>query len=212
MALISALRFGKGHSKKASVSLDNASVFSLEAEVALKEGLKVGQELPTARIEALKKASSRQRCYNAAIRFLGYRPRSEQEVRQRLKLNGFKEFIDAVISDLAGQGLVDDAEFARFWAESRRSFSPRSRYLIALELKQKGVPVGIIEPALNIIDDNGSAYRAAQSKSRSLKTADYQDFRRRLGDFLKRRGFAYGIIIKTIERLWQERQAEQQEG
>jgi len=209
--LITALRFGKGRSKKASLSLDDKSVFSLEAEVALKEGLKVGQELSAARIESLKQASRRQRCYDAAIRFLGYRPRSRQEVNQRLKQNGFDaELAEAVIKDLQQQNLVDDVEFARFWVENRQSFSPRSRYLIGLELKQKGVPKEIIEPAVSIIEDNESAYKAAQGKVRSLKTADQQDFRRRLGDFLKRRGFGYGIIIKTIERLWQERQAEQQ--
>jgi len=206
VALITALRFGKGRSKKASVLLDDKSVFSLEAEVALKEGLRVGQELSAEHVEALKKASRRQRCRDAAIRFLGYRPRSQQEIRQRLKQNGFyEEFIEAVIKDLGKQGLVDDAEFARFWVENRQSFSPRSRYLTELELKQKGVPGEIIEPAVSSIDDSDNAYRAAQSKARSLKTGDYQDFRRRLGDYLKRRGFGYGVIIKTIERLWQEK-------
>ncbi len=210
MALITALRFGKGRSKKASLSLDNKSVLSLEAEVAVREGLKVGQEISAARIATLKKASRRQRCYDAAVRFLGYRPRSRHEVSQRLKQNGFeKELIEAVLKDLAEQKLVDDVEFARFWVENRQSFSPRSRYLIGLELKQKGIPKAIIEPALGVIDDAESACRAAQGKNRSLKTADYQDFRRRLGDFLKRRGFGYAIIIKTIERIWQERQTQQ---
>ncbi len=210
MALITALRFGKGRSKKASLSLDDNSVFSLEAELALKEGLEVGQELTASHIAALKKANRRQRCYDAAIHFLGYRPRSRQEVCQRLKQNGFdKELSETVISDLQQQKLVDDAEFARFWVENRQSFSPRSRYLIGLELKQKGIPKEIIESALIIINDDESAYKAAQGKTRSLKTADQQSFRRRMGDFLKRRGFSYGIIIKTIERVWQERQAEQ---
>jgi regulatory protein len=213
VALITAMRLGKGRIKKTNLSLDDKSVFSLEVEVAIKEGLKVGQELSAARIAALKKASRRQRCYNAAIRFLSYRPRSRQEVSQRLKQNGFdKELIEIVIKDLTEQKLVDDAEFARFWAENRQSFSPRSRYLIGLELRQKGVPKTIIEPALSVIDDSQSAYRAAQSKNRRLKMAGYQDFRSRLGDFLKRRGFCYEVIIKTIEHVWQERQTEQQEG
>ena len=210
--MITALRFGKGRSKKASLSLDDKSVLSLELEVALKEGLKVGQELSAARIEALKKASRKQRCRDAAISFLGYRPRSEQEVRQRLRQKGFdKDFTEAVIKDLTQQGLVNDAEFARFWTENRQSFSPRSRYLTGLELKQKSVPKDIIKTAVSSLDDSDNAYKAARSKIRSLKTADYQNFRRRLGDFLKRRGFGYGIIIKTIECLWQEMQAERQE-
>ena len=211
MAVITALRFGKGRSKKASLSLDDKSVLNLELEVALKEGLKVGQQLSATRIAALKDASRQQRCRDAAIRFLGYRPRSRYEVSQRLIKNGFgKELSEAVIVDLAKQKLVDDTEFARFWVENRRTFSPRSCYLIGLELEQKGIPKDIIKTAVSSLDDSDNAYKAARGKIRSLKTVDYQNFRRRMGDFLKRRGFGYGIIIKTIELLWQERQAEQQ--
>jgi hypothetical protein len=35
--------------------------------------------------------------------------------------------------------------------------------------------------------------------------SDYQSFQRRLGDYLKRRGFAYEVINLTIERIWQEK-------
>ena len=59
------------------------------------------------------------------------------------------------------------------------------------------------------IDDADSAYRAAQKKANSLLSTDYQDFRRRLGEYLKRRGFSYSVIIKTIEHLWQEREKPQ---
>jgi len=55
------------------------------------------------------------------------------------------------------------------------------------------------------IDDDDSAYQAAISKARSLSLSDYQSFRRRLGEFLKRRGFGYGAINHTVERVWQER-------
>ena len=208
MARITALRFGKGRSKKANIALDGRPAFSLEAEVAIKEGLKVGQELSTTQIEALKKASHRQRCHDAAIRFLGYRPRSEQEVRQRLQQHGFdKGIIEAVIKDLKEHGLLDDADFARFWKDNRQSFSPRSQWLTRLELKQKGVSGEIIDQVVSTIDDSDNAYRAAKSKTHSLTTSDYHNFRRRLGEYLKRRGFSYGVITKTIERLWQEREA-----
>jgi len=33
---------------------------------------------------------------------------------------------------------------------------------------------------------------------------DYQVFRRRLGDFLKRRGYGYGVVQETVARLWRE--------
>ncbi|HEX79381.1 MAG TPA: regulatory protein RecX [Dehalococcoidia bacterium] len=208
MVKIIALRLGKGRNKKASILLDGKPSLKLEPEVAVKEGLKVGDELSDNRIAELNRASHHQSCYDAALRYLDYRPRSEYEIRQRLYQHGFDgDSIKAAISRLKEQGLIDDGDFASFWRDNRQSFSPRSRWLVSLELKQKKVPEEVIEQVVSTIDDAENAYSVAQTKARSLANCDdYQSFRRRLGDHLKRRGFGYGVIIKTVERLWQERE------
>jgi regulatory protein len=129
-------------------------------------------------------------------------------MRRQLNKHRFNDdYIEAVLSKLREQGLVDDTAFARFWKDNRQSFSPRSQYLTGLELRQKGVPGEIIEQVVSTIDDDDNAYRAAKSRTRSLKTSDYHGFRHRLGEYLRRRGFNYGVISRTIERLWQEREA-----
>ncbi len=203
MSKVTALRIRKGRKKRVNVFLDDRFAFSLEAEVVIKEGLQVGQELSASQIEALAKSDYLHRCFNAAIHYLGYRPRSEFEVRERLQRRGFDDnTVEGVIAKLKEQGLVDDVAFAQFWKENRDSFSPRSQWLTKLELRQKGVTDDIIDQVIETIDDDDNAYRAALSKARSLPRSDYQGFRRRLGEYLKRRGFGYGVINHTIERLW----------
>jgi len=205
MSKITALRVRKGRKKRVNVFLDDRFAFSLEAEVVIKEGLQVGQELSASQIEALARSDHFHRCLNAATHYLGYRPRSVFEVRERLQRRGFDDnTIGVVIAKLKEQGLVDDLAFAQFWKENRDSFSPRSQWLTKLELRQKGVADDIIDQVIKI-DDDDSAYRAALSKARRLFRSDYQDFRRRLGEYLKRRGFGYGVINHTIERVWEER-------
>jgi regulatory protein len=110
-----------------------------------------------------------------------------------------------VLARLKERGLVDDIAFARFWRENRENFRPRSRRLIELELKQKGVDAETIAEATAGVDDEPSAYRAAQRKARSLAHLDHSSFRKHLGDFLKRRGFDYELVNRTIDRVWQER-------
>jgi len=207
MSKITSLRIGKQRKKRVNVFLDDSFAFSLEAEVAIKEGLQVGQELSASQIEALAESDYFNRCLNAATQYLGYRPRSEFEIRERLQRRGFNEStVSAVIAKLKEQGLVDDSAFARFWQENRDSFNPRSRWLTKLELRQKGVTDGIIDQVVSATDDSDSAYRAALSKACHLSRSDYQDFRYRLGQYLKRRGFGYGIINRTVERLWEEQE------
>ncbi len=205
MRRITALRVGRSRKKRVNVSLNDRSAFSLEAEVAVKEGLQVGQELSASQIEALARSDHYHRCLNAAAHYLSYRPRSEFELRERLHQRGFDgDSVEAVLVKLKEQGLVDDMAFAQFWKDNRESFSPRSQWLTKLELRRKGIANNIIDQVVDNIDEEDSAYRAALSKARSLTLSDYQSFRRRLGDYLKRRGFGYGVINNTTERLWQE--------
>jgi len=206
MKKVTAIRSGK-RGKRVNIFLDDKFAFSLEAEVAIKEGLKAEQELSEGDIEALTKADLFQRCLGAAFHFLSYRPRSEAELRGRLKRRGFDgDNVAAVLARLKEQGLVDDLAFAQFWKDNRESFRPRSQWLTRLELRQKGVAEDIIDRVAAQVDDEDSAYRAAIAKARRLPTADYDGFRRRLGQYLKRRGFGYGLIKPTVERVWQERQ------
>ena len=206
MKKITALRSGRGRGKRVKVFLDGKLAFSLEPEVVAEEQIQVEQALSTDQSEALAKSDHFHRCLNAALRYLGLRPRSEAELIVKLCQRGFaNDNVEAVITRLREQGLVDDTAFAQFWKDNRESFSPRSQRLTRLELRQKGVANNIIDQVVGTIDENDSAYRAALGKARSLDYSDYQSFYRRLGGYLKRRGFSYAVISHTIERLWQDK-------
>jgi regulatory protein len=205
MGKITALRTGKGRSQRVNIYLDGKFAFSLDPEVVAKEGLQTEQSLSAEQVAALVESDRYQRCFNAAIHYLNYRPRSEFELRDRLRRRGFDtETVEIVISRLKEQGLVDDTAFARYWAENRESFSPRSRWLTRVELRQKGITDEIIAEAVNVIDDETSAYKAALGKAHSLRQVDDENFRRRLGEYLKRRGFSYGVISHTVEQVWRD--------
>jgi regulatory protein len=207
MGIVTAIHTGRRQRKRVNVFLDGKFAIRLETEVALKENLRVGQELSDDQIEALAKSDDFRRCLNAAAHYLSYRPRSEAELRERLGQRGFDgDNIKAALKQLKQQGLVDDVAFAQFWRDNRESFSPRSRWLTRLELKKKGVAEDIIDQVGDTVDDDDSAYRAAASKLRSLNRTDYRSFRRRLGEYLKRRGFSYGVINHTVRRRWRERE------
>jgi regulatory protein len=209
MNKITRLSMGKGRDKRVNVFVDGKFSFSLLAEVVVQEALKVGQALSESRIEELLGTDRYRRCYNAAVRYLSYRPRSESEIRQRLQRHGYDyDCIERTVVVLKERGLVDDTAFARFWIENRETFSPRSRRLTGLELQRKGLDRHVIEQTTGIIDDREGAYRAGLKKASRLPSADYVLFRRRLGDFLRRKGFGYEVINETVDRLWKERNSQ----
>jgi regulatory protein len=152
-----------------------------------------------------KSASQQQTPVDAAYRYLSYRPRSEFEMRVWLGRKGHgSRTIENTLSALRAKGLLDDLAFARFWRESRESSSPRSRAALRSELRRKGIDPDVVAEALDGVDEEAAAYRAAQKKAARLATVDHDDFRTRLSAVLRRRGFSYEVTEHTVNRLWQE--------
>lgn len=202
MALITALKRNKG---KVDIFLDGEMAFSLSASLASAEGLTQGRELTREEVNALLKRDRLQRGLNTAARYLSLRPRSDAELRRKLQSHGYDTPTqNLVIEALRTKGLLDDNAFAAYWTENRDSFSPRSRSLTRIELQKKGVAGDVIEQAVGGIDDDASAYRAASSHVRSMRWSSQEQFRRRLGGYLERRGFGYSVINATLKKIWQE--------
>ena len=163
-----------------------------------------GQVLTDAQIAELTAGDSAEKCLQAALRLLNYRPRSEAEIRSRLRRRFDGEVVDSVISQLTARQMIDDFAFATFWKENRGSCNPRGQRLLRLELRKKGVSQEVIAEVLEGIDEEESAYRAAKKKEHSLQREDYDGFRLKLGSSLRRRGFSYEVIKRTVERIWRE--------
>jgi regulatory protein len=206
MKTITSIEGNKRKGERASIFLDGLFAFSLGRNVVEEHGLHPWQVLSDSQVEELASTDTYVKCLDAALRLLRYRPRSESEIRTRLSRRFNTEAIEGVIFQLRARQMIDDVTFATFWREERDSFSPRSRQLLKAELRHKGVDPEIIDDALDGINDDENAYRAAQRRMRALVKEDYENFRRKMGAFLRRRGFGYEVIKHTTERIWQERE------
>ena len=142
----------------------------------------------------------------SAIRHLARRPRTGAEVLARTLRRKFPHDIaEQVVADLRERSLIDDAEFARLWTESRLRTKPRSAWLVKRELMNKGVAGNIADAAVEDCDDSENANRAAFTYSRRLDGADYETFHRRLYGYMGRRGFSASISRSVISKLWRDR-------
>jgi len=204
MRTITAIEAQKRGKERVNVFLDGTFAFSLGIEVAAEQGLHLGQVLSDPQIEELASVDLFGKCLNAALRFLSYRPRSEAEIRMRLRRKFEEQTIDRVILHLKAGHMVDDVAFAQFWMENRESFSPRSKRMLKLELRRKGIEPEVIADVVDGIDEEEAAYRAAERRARPWAKEERNDFRKKLGAFLGRRGFSYEVANRVIERLWQE--------
>lgn len=206
---ITALKIQKKNKNRVSVYLDNEYAFGLTRIVA--GWLQVGQELSEDKIKELKAKDSVEIALQKALNFLSYRPRSEKEVRQNLKIkHGIDEgIIDQIIERLDRGGLVDDSSFAELWVENRNEFRPRGNRALRMELRQKGISDEIIAESLKDLDEEELALKAARKQARKYKQLEWAEFRKKLTGFLARRGFNYGTIAEVTPKVWDEISSQQ---
>jgi regulatory protein len=203
MRKITAIEVQKRHPNRVNIHLDGEFAFGLARIVAA--WLRVGQELSEEKIEELQARDARERAYQQAMLFLSYRARSESEIRRNLRKHEIPEaVIEETIERLRLDGLANDKEFASAWVENRTTFRPRSRRMMTLELKQKGLDEEAIQSAMQDVDDEASAYEAAQKRAARFKGLDWNDFRKKLSEFLARRGYSYSVIAPVVTRVWNE--------
>lgn len=209
MKKITALEVQKRNPNRVNIHLDGEFAFGLARIVAA--WLRVGQELSEEKIEQLQAEDARERAFQQAMLFLSYRARSESEIRQNLRKH---EIPDAVIEQtlerLRQDGLANDDQFARAWVENRSTFRPRSRRLMAMELRQKGLKDEAVSAAVADVDDAALAYEAAQKKVARYKDLEWNEFRKKLSDFLARRGFSYSVVAPVVTRIWNEAHKDEQ--
>ena len=203
MKKITAIEVQKRSPNRVNIHLDGEFAFGLARIVAA--WLRVGQELSEEKIEQLQADDSRERAFQQAMLFLSYRARSESEIRQNLRKHEIPEpVIEQTLERLRQDGLANDHQFAHAWVENRSTFRPRSRRLMAMELRQKGLNQEAVSSAVESLDDETLAYEAAQKRATRFKSLEWNEFRKKLSDFLARRGFSYAVIAPVVTRIWNE--------
>jgi len=188
------------------VYLDGEFAFGLARITAA--WLKVGEELEEDKIRKLQADDAKEHAIQQALLFLSYRARSESEIRTNLRKHEIPEdVIEQTIERLRQDGLANDGQFAKAWIENRSTFRPRSRRMLAMELRQKGLDDETASIALENIDDEALAYEAASKKIKRFRELDWKEYRKKLAEFLARRGFSYSVISPVVTRLWNETHA-----
>ena len=194
--------------------LDGEYAFTLDGGTIVAEGLSVGSELGAQDVERLRNLAEERHLLDSALNYLTARPRSRMEVRRRLlqprrnKPSPAPELVDRVLARLERMHQLDDRDFADYWVEQRERFSPRAGYAMQQELRQRGVDRETAEAATGDENDEERALAAARQRARTIHESDYESYRTKLGSFLLRRGFRYGLAQSVVRQLWEEQRGE----
>ncbi|MDQ3791480.1 MAG: RecX family transcriptional regulator [Actinomycetota bacterium] len=195
---------------KARVFVDGEFWAEIDAAVAAERGLREGIALSGEELEEARVAGERALAMARGLNFLGYRARSEKEVRDRLRRFGYgEETVGGVVGRLKELGYLDDEDFARLAArEQARRYGPRR---VSAELRRSGVDAELVQDAVEEAFAGGAEseqarYAAARRYNRGGATAEA----RRVYGFLMRRGYSAEVCAE-VAREYREASVEAEE-
>ena len=155
-----------------------------------------------------------EKVYFKVLNFISYNLRSEKEVSDRLAKylskyrisSSEKESISGKVTlKLEESGYLDDSNYAFLYVKSvSDSRKPISKRKITHFLMKKGVSKDIISDAINSLPEEFSlnnAKKDAEKKLRLLGNIDEFSKKRKLYDYLYRKGYDSGIISSVVDTL-----------
>ncbi len=207
---VTALQIQKRNKERVNVYLDDEYAFPVTILAAT--GLRKGQFLSDEEIDQLKNQDERNKAFNHAVFFLGFRARSQVEIEKYLREKKYSgQVIADTIERLSQHNYLNDEDFAQAWVADRQRFKPRSRRALQYELRQKGVGDDDIEAALADLDEDEMARQALAPKLRQWQHLPEPDFRKKAVGFLSRRGFSYEVTRQAVDQAQEALQDLQEE-
>ena len=135
---------------------------------------------------------------------LASRPRSEYEVRSRLKMAGYEdETIERTVARLVDLRLLDDREFACQWVTERAISKGRSGDALVAELVEKGVDRTVAEEAVATagIDELAQATELAARALPKVSGKPLEKQAQALLGRLLRRGFPHEVARDAVRAV-----------
>jgi len=196
-----------GRRQRYSVHLDGVPALELSDWTIGKCGLRTGDDLDESTVDKIKSTEAETQAKNTAINYLSYRQRSSKEIVDHLVKKGFtRDCAEDVAHQLQSAQMVNDLEFARAYVRDRLKRKPIGQALLRTQLLTKGITSPMTDMVLgeliSLQSQQASALQAAKRKLQvtkySKRNLDEEKRKKRLLDFLLRRGFSYEIAMKTI--------------
>ncbi|MBS1794156.1 MAG: RecX family transcriptional regulator [Acidobacteria bacterium] len=157
--------------------------------------------------EIVNVEKARQRTFDRAVNLLTYKPRSVNELRQRLLEKDWtnRAIVDEVIEKLSYYGYLDDLQFAKSYAASQIRQKPVGKRVLKQKLAQKKLDKETVdealERALEETPEDEIIDRAIEKRLRLKGRPETREDAKKFYDYLLRQGFSYELVSDKMRAL-----------
>jgi regulatory protein len=147
------------------------------------------------------RATERERAIQLGYRAVGYRDRTVAELRTFLERKRVEpDAIADAVEELTAAGFLDDARYARRFAEDKRELERWGSERIARDLHRRGIPPDLIEQAVSDRSREAELATALLLLEQRVPRPRDDSERDRAWRLLIRRGYDAEIAYEAIRR------------
>lgn len=213
MPIISKITQGKKNPERYNIFFEDKYAFSVDEAVLVRHQLTKGKELDQWTIEEINFEDEVRKAYNKALYYLGFRMRSEGEVRQKLKE---KEYGDAVIDEaikkLYTHNFLDDQQFSEALMRTQINSGKKGPRAIQQDMQKRGIDKQMQKDVLDSYSEEEQLEIAkvlAEKIAIKEKMKTPSQIHQKISDTLLRKGYNYSLIKLAIEDLDLEKDDDQ---
>lgn len=208
MPVITKITRQKRHQDRYNIYLDEEYAFSVDESVLIQHQLTKGKVVADFEMDDMVYEDEVRKAFSAALNYLSFRMRSEQEVKKKLLDSGYGESVALeAIKKLHDYNYLNDEAFSKALLSTEKNSSKKGPNAIRQSLKQKGIDEDTRQQVLDTYTEEDQlevAMALAEKTLRSAQKLTPSQQKKKIQDLLARKGYPFHIGKTVISRLEDE--------
>lgn len=209
MEKITKIEIQKNNSERVNIYINEEYSFSCYSELVYKYSLVKNKEVEIDNLKSLIEDEEYIKGKSYILKVIEKGFKTQKQIEEKLRDKEYEEkTINKIVEFLKEYNFIDDDNYAKLFAKDK--IKKQGKNKIKYTLKQKGVNESIINETLYEIDEDTELQSAIEQCSKKYKNLsqremDKMKLKSKLYSYLSYRGYGYGIIMKAIDEVMNER-------
>lgn len=207
---MTALRVQKNNKERISLFCKDDFLIGLHQSTLLQYGIKKGTEITRELFNELQEAENRKEIENYLLNLLSRRTHARSELKTKAVRKGYPaDTVQELLQKFEENDWINDEEFAQSFVHDKFKLQRWGPVKIQSKLRSMGISKGIIERALQGIEENIDDFQVLKQlvvkrKAHFLREQDLQKRKRKVANYLLRKGFSSDTVFNCLEQLLKE--------
>lgn len=197
-------------SSHCEIYLDNGEIFDCSTDLILKYHLSIGTIIDENLKNKIELEQELITSKQIAFNYASYKPRTEYQVRLKLKEKGITELnIEASISFLIDFKLINDENYANMFLKDYSVRKPSGKQKLIFELIRRGINKELAQRLVNefLLQQNNNLLieTAFEKKIRSISYKPIEKQKSSIVSYLLRQGFDWDLINNIVNNHFKDK-------